>query len=323
MKSILFLICLFFLNQCCVEGSNYGINAVVSGSFTVNGNSQFGSSSTTTKVSGSFSVPEIINIGLFQYQFPSSAPTSTSQVLTASTTSEPFALTWSSMQQQQVTLSTDISSTGTSIIINGSAPSLTVAGIKANTGISVSGPTNGDIIIGSTISVTQTTGSTGTTLVGSSTSPNFQINGVKAGSGISISGPTNGDVTFASTIIQTTVVFPVTSHPTGIQPNSQTFPWPGWTSLVPSLSTSTAPSSCVIYGSGANNVNCDLTNNSGTGTPQCVAGNNNDLSFTSANPVARNTCSSTFTNTLAGSAIQTLSLTCSGNMRSIMLICTI
>jgi hypothetical protein len=241
----------------CASASNYGINAVVTGSLTVNGNTV---------------LSQNVQIGTSSYMFPSTPPSSASQVLTSSTSSSPFVLEWTDSVVSDI--STDISSTGTSIVISGTGPSLTVAGIKAGNGISVTGPTSGDVII-------------------------------------------------SSSILQTSVVYPIVFHPTGARPNPQSFPWPGWSSLVPSLSTSTAPSSCVLYGSGANTVTCDITNNSGSGTPQCVSGNNNDISFTSANPVASTTCSSTFTNTLAGNTLQRLSLSCSGNIFSILLVCTI
>jgi hypothetical protein len=476
---IIFFTFLIFCSITIVTCSSYGMNALVNGNLIVNqdtnleGDVQIGTATTLTivpgtlSISGSLTLPQTIQIGSYNYTFPTSAPTSTSQVLSSSTTTQPFVLTWNDVaSQQQVYLNTSSLSSGSSLVIVGSGSFLSIAGVKGGVGISVSGPSSGDVTITSTVNVsspstatgvsmtsgsngnyyvnsakagtamsitgsgtgdvtfnclvnvsspvgatgvamtsgsngnyyvnniqagtatsitgpvsgtltisstvnvsvpsgssgvpmtsgssgnyfvnsakagtamsitgpvsgdvtfsctvnvTSVTGSTGTSMV-SGSSGNYFVNSAKAGAGMSITGPVSGDVTFASTILQTAVVYTITSHPTGATPNAATFPWPGWTSLVPILSTSTAPSSCVIYGSGANNVNCDLTNNSGSGTPQCISGNNNDLTFTTANPVSRNTCSSTFTNTLAGNSLQTLSLTCSGNIRSVMLICTI
>ncbi len=251
--SILIVVCLCHV----IDASTYGINAIVSGSLTVTGNTILSNN---------------VQIGSSLYAFPSSPPTSSGQVLGASSIVSPYALSW--IDQTPVSLSTGPASTGSSIVITGTSPLLSIAGVKGGSGISVSGPTSDDIII-------------------------------------------------SSTIIQTAVTFPIIYHPTGATPNSALIAWPGWSSLVPSLSTTIAPSSCTIYGSGANTVKCDLTNNSGSGTPQCVNGANNDLEFTTALPTDKSTCSAAFIATLAGNTLQTLSLTCSGNIRSVYLICTI
>lgn len=364
-----------------ISASSYGNNAIITGSLnvgntaTLSGDVNIGTATTTTVVAGTFvmtgatTLPNEITIGTYAYDFPTSSPSSTSQVLGVTTTTQPLKLGWVDFPAQP-TLSTSSTSTGSSIVITGTGLSLTVAGIKGGSGISVSGPINGDVYINSTVSITKTTGSTGVSLVAGSSpnfqinaikgsssisvtgptsgdvtitslvtvatatgsvgtalvtgvAPNYQINGLKQGNGILITSPTAGDVTISSSILQTAITYPIVFHPTGARPNPASFTWPGWTNLVPTLSTSTAPTSCSIYGSGANGVTCDLTNNSGSGTPQCVTGNNNDLSFTTANPTAKNTCSSAFTATLAGNTLQTLSISCSGNILSVLLICTI
>jgi len=222
----------------------------------------------------------------------------------------------------QISITNSSGSVGVSLLY-GSSPSFNIPGIVSGSGISISQPSNGDITISSTISqitISNATGATGVSLLYGS-SPSYQIPSLSAGSGISIAQPVSGNVVISSTILQSTITIPITFHPSGVTPNNLATPFPGWSTYFPSLSTSTPPSACTLYGSGANAKTCVFKNTSGSGTPQCVA-SGNDLSFP-ATFTTSTACTPTFTNTLKGNTLQTFSLTCTGNVFSIYLVCSL